>query len=1193
MRQNQISHFHRIYTFGSLQIHGADTLLVLKGEKTRNLLAYLVLHPRIQHRRETLADMLWPDASPERVRRNLSDVLYRLQKTIEPEWLTIDTDTIMLQPKTDLWVDVWEFDRLVASKDDDDLRKAIELYAGDLLSEIYDDWILAERELRRSQFLSALETLSQQCEAQGKLQQALLHIRQLILIEPLHEHAHQHYLRILGRLQRFSEALAHYDYLCALLKSELNSKPMKETDSIIQSLLGERDLENAPIVVGEARPFVGRKSERVTSLAVVETMLQGIGGILTIEGEAGIGKSRLLREIAAGARWRGATVLYGQASETPGASPFLPLVEALTPLLASLHGKQLEASLAGETLAILAPLNPAWKIKDASNDIPPEQAGRRFYNALVRFGEILAGLDHVVLALDDLHWATPVLWECMRALEMGFVRNGGLLILAYRRPAIEKLAGWETIQTWNRDGLLKAITLEPLDADDVAQFVGETSNVNPAEIRLWTGGNPFFISEWLAEPNLERPNNRRAISLRLRSLSPTALSALESASILGESIPYRLWTELSGFSALHLASISDELMNHYWLQPSSAGYAFAHDLIRNAVYDSIEPIRRRTLHERAAHALATLDPDNLRARAFHLDQAGLIAEAAKVYRLAGEQDLSRFAFREAQNALDRALTLMSGSPTIERVETALILAQICNATGDRVRQESVSDEALAGARGSDPHLLQALLISGRFFTQTGQVDKAEIHLESALDLAIRLQDRARETETLLLLAELARERSRWNQARGYYTQALEIARAISDRSHEARALKGIGYSYSGQGAPQDSIPWIEQSISIYRAIGDFWRMAHTQVGLMGSLLEASLWDKALTTINEAIPVLDAYGDRPNVAVARHNQAWAYISLGEHNKARQNLEKNLYVFESIRSRRALSSTQFSLGEIAENEGDDNEAISRYRLALANAESVNSLEEKAYALYALGTLSLKLERPDDAISFLESSLSLWVDQENAWEQKRTESALGLALLSVGERARAAELAEKGWSDFQVHTSLGEKPQEWMWMLYRLLKALDQPELAREILFAAYSEIQRQAQNIRDENFRHGFFERVLVNRAIVCAHDELVDAPRVMSARLARKNIPLGRSLREDEYVRVQWTLSAPEDESIADKSARRHYRLKRLLDEAEKQDAAPTDDDLAQALDVSRRTILRDMQVLVKEIPRTPTRKRKR
>jgi hypothetical protein len=87
--------------------------------------------------------------------------------------------------------------------------------------------------------------------------------------------------------------------------------------------------------------------------------------------------------------------------------------------------------------------------------------------------------------------------------------------------------------------------------------------------------------------------------------------------------------------------------------------------------------------------------------------------------------------------------------------------------------------------------------------------------------------------------------------------------------------------------------------------------------------------------------------------------------------------------------------------------------------------------------------------------------------------------------------------------------------------------------------------------------------------------------------------LGRRLKESDRVQVQWTVNAPEDEAFAGKEARRRYRLVRLLREAEQQGAAPTDEDLAAALDVSRRTIVRDMQTLANDLPGSTTRKRRK
>jgi hypothetical protein len=216
---------------------------------------------------------------------------------------------------------------------------------------------------------------------------------------------------------------------------------------------------------------------------------------------------------------------------------------------------------------------------------------------------------------------------------------------------------------------------------------------------------------------------------------------------------------------------------------------------------------------------------------------------------------------------------------------------------------------------------------------------------------------------------------------------------------------------------------------------------------------------------------------------------------------------------------------------------------------------------------------------------------MEQENDWERNQTEAVLGLALLTVGQKARAEESASFGWEAFKSHKIMGEKPQRWLWSLYRLLLGLNQSDRAQEILQGAYAELQRQAKNIHEPGMRRGFFERVPNNRAILNAYDQLLGSPRTRTVSLARRDVPLGRALREDDFTTVTWTLNAPDDESIEDKAERRQHRLKRLLAESTAQGAAPTDDDLAQALEVSRRTILRDMQILHEQAPPS-TRKRK-
>jgi DNA-binding SARP family transcriptional activator len=1171
-----------------------------------NLFAYLLLHPRVPHRREMLADLLSPDAPPERVRRNFSDTLYRLRQTLGDGWLEIESSTVALKVEADLWVDVWEFERLAESGQDADLLKAAELYTGDLLPEIYDEWILGERELRRTQYLSALETLASHKEAEGELQDALLYTRRLIATDPLHEPAHQSYLRLLGRLQRYGEALAHYDYLCKLFRSELDAEPLAETRALAQAIETERSFAMV-LVPREPTSFVGRVTERATALAAVENALAGHGSIFAIEGEAGIGKSRFVREIAASARWRGVTVLQAVASETPSASPFQPVSDALAPFLNGPRLQQIEALLPAETLAALAPLYPNWRDHQEPRDALSEQASIHFYNALRPFGETLARLTPLLLAFDDLQWAAPVLWKSLSVLLPALRQNGALLFLVYRRPEIETTPGWEILQQWDRAGSLETISLQPLGVQEVAQLIGDKVAGDPVEIHALTGGTPFLICEWLVEPTSNQLARHYTAARRLHALSQTARGALESAAVLGESIPYQLWAEVCDLPPLALASIAEELTARHWLEPSASGYTFVHDLIRAAVYEQIQPTRRRELHQHAARAYSSFDPDNARTRAFHLDRAQLETEAAIAYRQAGEQDRERFAYREAQSAFERALALMPPLPDVARIETALALVQVCEITGDHMRKRTAANEALTHALQLENHelLLQALLATGRATGSTGQVAdvrEAKRHFREALILARESHDRIREIEALFELGYLANEQGEWNEAQKYYKQAQEQIREIGKLPHvetqsDAHTLdhmdKTIRSAIARQiGREPDLAKQLERELAIQRQNGNRLAELATLVRLLGAYYNLGDWDRLMTTAAETFPLAEAVGDRFKAATVQYIQGMAAYCLGDYSNARRLFMQVHEGYLATADQRSAGLAINMLGLVEEGEGNMDKAVELLQKALAGAEVRQTRLEAAYAQHDLGALLVRLDQPSEAIPLLEAACAAWTERSNLLLRVKSEAFLGLALLAAGVQARAEELASSGWAAFQAGVSLGELAQAWLWALYRLLTAVNRDEAAYDVLRAAYQELQRQARTIGDHALRHSFFANVWLNREIVIAHDQLGSTQRVITIQLARRSAPLGRALLPNEIVTIAWTVSAPEDEAIADKTERRLYRLQRLLQEAEAQDAAPTDHDLARALGVSRRTILRDMQAGTHDKKKPSTRKRR-
>ena len=238
------------------------------------------------------------------------------------------------------------------------------------------------------------------------------------------------------------------------------------------------------------------------------------------------------------------------------------------------------------------------------------------------------------------------------------------------------------------------------------------------------------------------------------------------------------------------------------------------------------------------------------------------AEAAAAYKLAGAQDLTRLAFREAQIAFERALQLMPGPVSRDRVETALAFANACEITGQRASQRAALDEALTGARqlNDQPLLLQGLLISGYALEQTGQLDAAEAQLRQALALARQLQNAADETYAIFLLGDCCIQRGQWPQARTYFEQALAQARRHKNFTLEGKALRGLAMAARQTGAPHDSVRLFEQALAVHRKANDRWSEMVTWVILLSIHYDLGAWDQLMAEADALSQMASDYGD---------------------------------------------------------------------------------------------------------------------------------------------------------------------------------------------------------------------------------------------------------------------------------------------------------------------------------------------
>lgn len=282
-----------LYLFGTFRLQRDGVSILLPTRKTQMLLAYLALYPQ-EHPREKLAALFWGDSSDESARHSLNVALNQLRRLVDPNLFLTDRTTVQRNPDFVLWSDATELgDWRRENKDSvSDLRYLISLYHGELLADMYDDWILQARERLRNTYLDALLALVEALRAESDYAGAIEYAQRVLQTDTANERAHQHLIFCYAMLGERQRALEQYDACVRSLDEELGVEPSDETKALLQWI---RQISTGPGLA--ARPtnlptrltsFIGRVQE----LEEVNARLAQ-ARLVTLTGAGGSGKTRL------------------------------------------------------------------------------------------------------------------------------------------------------------------------------------------------------------------------------------------------------------------------------------------------------------------------------------------------------------------------------------------------------------------------------------------------------------------------------------------------------------------------------------------------------------------------------------------------------------------------------------------------------------------------------------------------------------------------------------------------------------------------------------------------------------------------------------------------------------------------------------------------------------------------------------
>jgi tetratricopeptide (TPR) repeat protein/transcriptional regulator with XRE-family HTH domain len=768
-------------------------------------------------------------------------------------------------------------------------------------------------------------------------------------------------------------------------------------------------------------PFVGRARESERIAAQIEAA-SGRGRLVLIEGEAGIGKSRLIQEALDEARRRGLRTLLTGCYQVEQSMPYHPVIDlvhqALDAWPAALVG------IPAAVLADLAALAPAVAARRPTLPSPaagtPEVRQARLFQALLHLVDAVATPARpLLLAVDDLHWADLATLAFLHHLARHAGARPLLLLYAYRGEEAatdERLA--VVVQNLRREPAALHLPLRRLSTGETADLLAALADpALPAPaLAPWlhreTDGNPFFLvsilhslleggvlptdgpAAWQVEPArlagagpaLTAPEAlREAVRHRLGRLPSPARALLDAAAVLGRRFDVATLQAVTGEGEAALLDGLDELVRRRLLHDEGDGrhVDFSHDKIREVVYHDLASPRRALLHRQVAAALEGMAGPNPIARAAALAEhyeRGQAWRKAIVY-LAAAADGSRrlFAMRAALDFYDRAVGLAWG------------------------RADPDADAET---------LLNLIERRGEARAQASEFAGAIDDLQRVLAAARRRADPAREREALITLGMIYRRTDAYGQARTCLDQALAVSRAAGDARRVADTLYHLGTVAWGAGDNHRALACHEEAVEICQSLGLTDLTAVQAYHGRGEAHAAGARPaQAIADYTESLRLTRLLGDRAYEAENLQMLGWAYLGpfgLGDYSQAERLLRQALAICRAHGLDWHSLSVLIALAHAAGATGDYTAGLDWARQARAAAEAIGATRFVTFALDAEGDIWRDLGDLARATEAHRRGLELAGRSDAAFWEPRLRANLAIDRLRGGDHAVNDELA-----------------------------------------------------------------------------------------------------------------------------------------------------------------------------------------
>ena len=1171
----------RVGILGEVTLDTADGSVALRGGPA-GLVGYLAVHAGQSRRlrRDRIAFAMWPDRPESGARRSLNDAVYRLREITRPLGVELlDTTPDELGLAADVTVDVVELGVLASSADPTVRRSALALHRGALLEDLDAPWADDARREAEQAYARLLDLVWNDCRFAGDRPGAVETARRWVAVRPFDEAGHRALLRSLASNGALDEAVTEFDRLCARLADALGAEPTRETLALGDQLRAEREFERRDFVARHPPRLVGRLAERSRLVTLVRRCTEGHGGLALVVGDAGLGKTRLLEEVAAAAGWRGAQVSRGTCDEYDLLSPRGPLIDALTQ---AVHPSR------REVLDDL--IEPVWLRQLDALTAPGPAAGDDVtvdIEVVPTIRQALFGLQQIapqVWLLDDVHWSNDDLWFALDELRQDLATQRALIVVAARRDQLrDRPTWWDLVERWDASGVA-VVHVGPLDDDAVAELVADPAVAGPERDTVDTtgivaaaGGNPLVAIALCGVPAGDRAGASTiadVVHRQLSTIDTADVAAVAAAAVLGDTFDYGLWRAVATDS--QLPSRAATLERAGLIMPSGKGYRFTNAATRHAVLERIPPDRIPALHAVALQELERRQPHHVVALLAHAVAAQLRAPTCRYAIEAGVEALRTSRFALAAEHFRRALEVADDDAVVRVALSGLVRA--LHVLADRDCEHDAIERLELAAEATGDALERAAahrersrwqLATGRFSDALGTVHAAERLLDGTAGNA------AAELRAALSLdaAAALRALGRMNDAGEAAERALALFRDVGDPLGEATAtdlLGGIAWSRADFDlAARRHAAAAER----FEQLGAPSRQSRALNNLGSALWGRGDYVSARGAHEEALTLSRALGDRQSESDNLDNLGGVAYALGDHRTAIDHYRAALTIRRETDDAWGVSISLSNLGDTYRALGDPDRALAHFAESIEENERAGVVRNEVTTRQSQGLTLLDAGRPEDALPILVAAAARHDELGDHANRQETLAGIARARLDLGD-ADGAVAAVRELIERQRPTDRSDLRQ-----VVHLVAAATMARIGDDA--AAHAHLGRAAVAMRESLQPLAPEDRRRVTGALP-HHRATIAALAEASVRIVVRLAPLaagrGHVVADDERVAVTWTVRAPGDDDPSSAGGRRAV-LERLLAEARDQGGVPTDDELASALGVSRRTVLRDMAAL--------------